>query len=248
MRTRGLSDHAQRAEALDKVYKTDYLLLVTESLIKAVEARLDQQPALANQAMHEGYILTAYFAEQLQVYLKQDRSMRFFYPEMIAALDLKREDARLSEVEFVSHAPVRQAKVVEQAPEPVIPHTTIDQAEQFYRDRDLEGARQLFLKALEETGNKPQHAQAYYGLARIAVLEKNPEMAERLFLRTIESQPEPQVKAWALVYLGRLSDAAGARDEAIRRYREALAVQGASAAAHDAAEQGVGKGFEKKSN
>ena len=61
--------------------------------------------------------------------------------------------------------------------------------------------------------------------------------------------PEPQVKAWALVYLARLSDdAAGNREHAAQRYREALAVEGASPAAHEAAEQGVQQSFEKKSN
>ena len=96
MRKRGLADHAQRAPALDESFKSDYLLLVTESLIKAVEARLDRKPAAVEQAMSEGYILTAYFAEQLPAYLKQEQAMRFYYPDMIAAIDLKREDARLA--------------------------------------------------------------------------------------------------------------------------------------------------------
>ncbi|MGA2575922.1 MAG: hypothetical protein ABSH24_07845 [Bryobacteraceae bacterium] len=250
MRKRGLADHAQRAPALDQSFKSDYLLLVTESLIKSIEARLDKQPAMVNQAMREGYILTAYFAEQLQAYLKQEEAMRFYYPEMIAAIDLKHEDARLAQIEFVSQAPVRQVKVVEppRPPEPKGAHKTLAQAEQLYADRDLEAARQLFLKALEETGERPLHAQAYYGLARIAALEKNPEMAERLFEKTLESGPEPQVKAWSLVYLARLSDAAGDREQATRRYREALAVEDASPAAHQAAEQGVQRSFEKKSN
>jgi tetratricopeptide (TPR) repeat protein len=254
MRKRGLSDHAQRAPALDQSFKSDYLLLVTESLIKAVEARLDKQPAGVNQAMREGYILTAYFAEQLPVFLKQEQAMRFYYPEMIAGIDLKREDARLSQIEFVAQAPTRQAKVasgLEGAPRPPEPkgaYKTLGQAEQFYADRDLEAARQLFLKALEESGDRPLHAKAYYGLARIAALERNPEMAERLFEKTLESEPEPQVKAWALVYLARLSDAAGDRPQATRRYREALAVEGASPAAREAAEQGVQRSFEKKSN
>jgi tetratricopeptide (TPR) repeat protein len=250
MRKSGLADHAQRAAALDQSFKSDYLLLVTESLIKAIEARLDRQPAMVNQAMREGYILTAYFAEQLQPYLKQEQAMRFYYPDMIAGIDLKREDARLSQIEFVSQAPVRQVQVVEppRPPEPKGAHKTLAQAEQLYTDRDLEAARQLFLKALEETGERPLHAQAYYGLARIAALERNPEMAERLFEKTLESGPEPQMKAWSLVYLARLSDAAGDREQATRRYREALAVEGASPAAREAAEQGVQRSFEKKSN
>ena len=120
MRTRGLGDHAQRAPALEASFKSDYLLLVTESLIKAVEARLDKQPAAVNEAMRQGYILTAFFSEQLQAYLKQEQAMRFYYPEMIAAINLKREDERLSQIEFVEHAPVRTVKFVASArpPEP----------------------------------------------------------------------------------------------------------------------------------
>ncbi len=249
-RTRGLADHAQRAPALDSSFKADYPLLVTESLIKAVEARMDRKPELANEAMRQGYILTAYFAEQMTAYLKQEQSMHFYYPTMISALDLKREDARLSGIEFVSEAPVRQIKVEHPAapPEPKGVYKTLAQAERFYTDRDLEGARQLYLKSLEESPETAAHAKAYYGLARIAALEKNPEMAEQLFEKTLESKPEPQVKAWTLVYLGRLADAAGEREVATRRYKEALAVEGASDAAMQAAEQGVQRSFAKKSN
>jgi tetratricopeptide (TPR) repeat protein len=240
MRTHGVVRPCATRPALDQSFKSDYLLLVTESLIKAVEARLDKQPALVNQAMLEGYILTAYFAEQLQAYLKQEQAMRFYYPEMIEAIDLKREDARLSQIEFASQAPVRQAKVVEHPP--ALPSrkgaTRRWRRPNSLPDRDLEAARQLFLKALEETSERPLHAQAYYGLARIAILERNPEMAERLFEKTLESAPEPQVKAWALVYLARLSDAAGERDRAVPALSEALAVEGASPAAHDAARTG----------
>jgi hypothetical protein len=47
------------------------------------------------------------------------------------------------------------------------------------------------------------------------------------------------VKAWAHVYLGRLADAAGERQEALRHYQAALAVEGGSAAARAAAEKGL---------
>lgn len=250
-RTRGLSDHAQRAQALDPSFKSDYPLLVTESLIKAIEARLDKRPGDVNQAMLEGYILTAFFSEHLQAYLHQEQAMRFYYPEMIAAIDLKREDRRLSEIDFVAQSPTRVVKPAAggeaRPPELKGAAKTISQAEQFYNDRDLEAARQLYLKALEESGDRPLHAQAYYGLARIALRERNPELADRLFEKTLESSPEAPIKAWSLVYLARLADAAGERAEAVRRYKEALAVEGASPAAHTAAEEGVRKSFEKKS-
>ena len=98
---------------------------------------------------------------------------------------------------------------------------------------------------LQETSEKPLHAKAYYGLARIAALQKDPETSEKLFLKLLDSSPEPQVKAWALVYLGRLADLAGERETAGRRYQAALEVQGASPAALKAAQQGLQESFKK---
>jgi len=102
------------------------------------------------------------------------------------------------------------------------------------------------LRVLRETAETPLHAHAYYGLARVAVLQKNPELAERLFQKALDSSPEPRIKAWVLVYLGRLSDAAGDREQATRHYQNALAVEGASATAHKAAEQGVQQAYRKE--
>lgn len=247
-RKRGLAEYAQRAPALDASFKSDYLLLVTESLIKAIESRLDRKPAAADQAMLEGYILTAYFAEELPVYEAQPQAMRFYYPDLIKAIDLKREYARVSQIEFVTQAHVRQAKMPAVKPPEHGAAETLEEAEQLYTDRNLEPARQRFLRVLQETGEKPLHAQGYYGLARIAVLEKHPELAEGLFQKALECEPAPPVRAWTLVYLGRLSDAAGEHQQAHQRYQEALAVAGASAAARQAAEQGAQRSLQEKSN
>jgi len=92
---------------------------------------------------------------------------------------------------------------------------------------------------LQQTDSPVMHATAYYGLARIAILQKDPEAAERLFKKTLELEPEPQVKSWALVYLGRLSIAAGDREQAAQYFQNALKVEGASPAAQQAASQGV---------
>ena len=84
-RKKGLVDHAMRAPALDESYKEDFLLLVTESLIKAVESRLDKKPEMVQQALRQGFILTPYFAEQLPVYEKQEQAMLLYYRDMVAA-------------------------------------------------------------------------------------------------------------------------------------------------------------------
>ena len=239
-RKRGLIDHAQRAQALGDAYKNDFLLLTTASAVKAVEARLDRKPQLVDEALKQGFILAPYFAEQLPVYEKQEQAMRFYYAAMVKAIDLLKEDARLKDLEFARDAPVRVRKVAPK-PEPELAGVvkTLDAAERLYTSRDLDKAKQAFMQAMGETGEKPVQAQAWYGLARIAVLQKDPELAQRLFEKTLESSPPPQVKAWTHVYLGRLADAAGEREQAVGHYKDALAAEGASEAARRAAEQGI---------
>jgi hypothetical protein len=48
------------------------------------------------------------------------------------------------------------------------------------------------------------------------------------------------------VYLGRLADAAGDREQARRHYQEAIAIEGASPAARQAAIEGAQRAFERK--
>ena len=106
-RKKPLIDFAQNAP-LPEIYKSDFLLLLSKSLIKAVEARLTRgkQQEMVDRALKEGYILTPYFAEQLPVYEKQEDALKGYFPDMVKAIDLKKEAARLEHVQFAA-APVR---------------------------------------------------------------------------------------------------------------------------------------------
>ncbi|MEX2263438.1 MAG: hypothetical protein WD696_15885 [Bryobacteraceae bacterium] len=246
---KSLIDYAQGAPALPKFYKEDFLLLATESLIKAVESRLSRsgRAAMVDQAVREGYILTAYFAEQLPEYEKQEQGMRLYFPELIEAIDLKKEVRRLDKVQFAAEPAMRKAKVVvaERKVELTGVFKTLEDAERLYGNRELDKAREAYLRVLQETDEKSLHAKSYYGLARIAVLQRDPSLAERLFQKILESQPDAEVKGWTLVYLGRLADAAGERDQAVKYYNDALSVTGASAGARKAAEKGAAETFKK---
>ena len=242
-----IADHALRAQALDQAFKDDFLLLTTESLIKAVEARLDGKPEGVRQAFHQGYILTPYFAEQLPAFEQDGQAMNLYYPEMVKAIDLFKEDKRIADLEFDKEPPKPALVPVpaRAAPPPLGGAAkTLDDAEQLYlaRDKDndnLEKAKKLYLEALLQTGDPPMQAAAYYGLGRIALLEHDPAAAEQLFHKALDTQPEPQVKAWVLVYLGRLSLAAVDRDEAAVYFQQALKVEGASDMARKAAGEGL---------
>jgi len=240
-RKKALGDHAQRARALPESYKEDFAELTTESLIKAVEARLDRKPDAVQQALREGFILAPYFAEQLTAFEKQEQAMVLYYPAMVSAIDLYKEEKRLAGVDFNSTPAVRAVKAAPPpAPAPLTGAAkTLEDAEQLYTTRDLDPAKKRYLEVLEQTDQKPMHAAAYYGLARIAVLQRDPETADRLFRKSLEQMPEPVVRAWDLVYLGKLSLAASERESAAEFFEKALQVEGASEKAREEAQKGL---------
>jgi tetratricopeptide (TPR) repeat protein len=241
-RKKPLAEHLDRARAINDAYKQDFLLLATESLIKAIEARLDKRPEDVQAALRQGYILTPYFAEALPVYEKQEAAMVLYYKDMVSAIDLMKEEKRLANVEFDRDPPpAHGVRTPAPPPPPALTGAakTLDDAEQLYTKRDLDAAKKLYLTVLEQTAEKPMQAAAYYGLARISALQKDPETAERLFQKSLDLGPEPPVKAWVLVYLGRLSLAAGEGAQAGKYFGEALQVAGASDMARKAAQDGM---------
>jgi tetratricopeptide (TPR) repeat protein len=244
MEKRSLLDIAVSAPALPEVFKTDFVLLATESLLKAIEARLDRTPQTVTAALEQGYVLAPFFAEQLPAFENQPQSLRYYFPEMISAINLKRETDRLQNVKFAAATSGRVAKapVLTQAPPPGSKSPAgklLGQAEDMYDNKDYDKAKPLFLRSLELTEAPGEHARAYYGLARIAALQKDPDLSERLFKKTLEMSPDPQVKAWSLVYLAKLSDIAGEREQARHNFEEALRVEGISKRAREEAEKGL---------
>ena len=100
---RVLQKYAEEAPALEEIYKNEFSLLVTKSLIKAIESRLmhgtDKRQAYINDALREGYILTPAFAELLPAYEKQPEAMSLYYPDLIGAIDIGKEKKRLRDVQ-----------------------------------------------------------------------------------------------------------------------------------------------------
>jgi tetratricopeptide (TPR) repeat protein len=243
---KGLIDYAQASEALDEHYKTDFLLLTGASLSKAIEARLARasvRTQMVEAALKEGYILTPAFAELLPEYEKQEQSLRLYFPELIKGINLRKEAKRLEAVDFVKTKPVRKARVVE-APAPAPPQLSgvakaIDDADLLIEKRDLAPARELLLGALKQSDEKKWHGRAYFGLARIATLQKDPETGFKLFETTLETSPEGSIQAWAHYYLGRLSELSSAPEDAIRHFDSALATQGISPKTRSLVEQAL---------
>ena len=91
----------------------------------------------------------------------------------------------------------------------------------------------------EQTADQTLHGRAYYGLARIAIRENQLHEAKQLFERTVENNPGPTISGWAHVYLGRIALHEKDDKKAKEQFTIALATEGISAQARDAAEKGL---------
>lgn len=240
-----LQRYAERAPALDEAYKIEFSLLVTKSLIKAVESRLmhgsDKRQAFVDQSMREGYILTAAFAELLPIYEKQPSAMRLYYPDLVNAIDVNKERKRLRSVQFAEAPP----KPV-QAPPPTPQQSnealhSLQQAQSLAAQHDVVNAKKLFQKSLEQTSDKRMQSEAYFGLAQAAVQERQAEQATSLFQKVIDLNADPGIVAWSHVYLGRLAMLRDESGQATEQFKKALAIDGAPDKAKEAAQNDLAK-------
>jgi tetratricopeptide (TPR) repeat protein len=236
-----LLEFAQQSPLLGDDYRSDFTRLAGMSLVYAVEARLESRAEgleTVEQAMREGFTLTGHFWEALPDYEKQETSFRLYFPKFFESIDLKRENQRAATIQFASKRAVRKVKAPPPPPEPKLSgvEARLSDAEALYMKRDLEAAATLFRQVMQESASDPQRAKAAYGLARVFALQKNPELSQLWFERTLELDPEPYERAWTHVYLARLAVAAKDPEAARTHYQAALAIAGSSEGARKAAQ------------
>lgn len=238
-----LARYAQQAPALDLAYKDDFSLLVTKCLIKAIGSKLmhesaEKRAVYVNQAVREGFILTAAFAELLPAYEKQPDSFRIYYPELISAVDVHKEEKRLKNVQFAQS--VAQRVVAAPAKMQIDPaEESLDAAEGMLEQHDFESAEKTFKKVLQQTSNKALQARAYYGLGLISLQEKRWDEALNLFQHTVGASPDSAAAGWSHYYLGQLQLKAGDTGQATSQFQMALKTAGISAKAREAVEKAM---------
>jgi hypothetical protein len=237
---------------MDEVFKHDTTLLVTESLIEAVEARMipakgkqakgkekgkekeeleSQRAQAVDAAMKQGYVLTQYFYNQLPNFEKGPAGLQDAFPNWLYDLDLDHEKKVARNIEFAKSA---HPEVVRLAPpKPAL----LDEAEKDLVGGNLAGAQQLAERALNEQKGDP--GRAFFILARTATMKGNMAEAHKYFARTVEVSKEPRVLAWSHIYLGRIFDLQDNRQAALDHYRSALNSGDLDPQARDAAEKGL---------
>lgn len=230
---------------MDENYKRDVSLLITESLIRAIEARTlgDGKATEAHRresvqaSQEEGYILTQHFYEQLVQFEKTPDSLRNDYGDFLLTIDIGQEKKRARTVSFRRQAAPELVQAGKA--KPVDP---LEVAEESLASGDLNGARQLADAALANP--QQDHARALFILARAATLGRDMQGARAYFERTLEVAHEPRMVAWSHIYLARILDLQESREEALKHYRAALAAGDDKTDTKTAAERGLHQPYE----
>jgi tetratricopeptide (TPR) repeat protein len=227
---------------MDDSFKTDSSLLVTECLIRAVEARTAkatdvQREQIVQSSVEQGFILTRYFYDALQAFEKDAPGLRTAYVDIVGNIDVGKEQKRAAQVQFASAADPELLSAGRTAETRLL----VD-AEQKLSSGDVATAQKLAQKALDE--KLEDRGRALFILAEAATASRDIQNATRYFQQALEAASEPKVVAWSHIYLGRIFDLQENRDAAVEQYRAALTAGAALPEAKAAAERGLAAPYE----
>jgi tetratricopeptide (TPR) repeat protein len=113
----------------------------------------------------------------------------------------------------------------------------------FFRGRYSE-AKLAYQAVLEKMD--PKSERALFGLAIVASNMRKPDLAEGYFQKTLETARDLRIVTWSHIYLGRLDDLRGKRQDALAQYRAASLTAAAFPMALRAVEAGQAEQFGPK--
>ncbi|MFZ0801655.1 MAG: tetratricopeptide repeat protein [Terriglobales bacterium] len=233
---------------MDEGFKQDASLLVTECLIRAIEVRTSgagkmtevQRQAAVEQSVKQGYVLTRYFYDALAKFEKGPVGLRNAYSEMIADIDLAKEQKLVALTKFSTEADPELLRVSRPAETRLLVS-----AEQHLSAGDSDGARKLAQEVLDTKSEDP--GRALFILAQVATMNRDLQGARNYFEQALGVAREPKVVAWSHIYLGRIFDLQEERAAALDHYRAALTAGTQLPEVKAAAERGLQKPYEPPS-
>ncbi len=259
---------------LEFFYKSDIVALMSESVIKAIEAHLyvipdpaptkprgtrsreedatydaekaayDAKTTVARDNLvtldeRQGWVLTRYFYNGLTMMQHNGDGLRDEMAPMIYGMDVQREKKAAQQILFVKSVPPDPLR-----PE-VQPHKIegMELAEQDLLKGDKDDAADIAEKALADPAG--DHATATYLLARIDLMEGDPDKASKGFQQTLALSKDPRTLAWSHIYLGRLYDTMDPpdREKAVAEYKAALVTRDSLPDTKQAAQSGIARPF-----
>ncbi len=239
-----------RTAPMADAYKNDISLMVNESLIRAIEARITipksnegGRAAYVLHSVEEGFVLTHYFYEGLAAFEKESVGMKDAYgAELLYNINLDREKKRARDTVFAKQASpeVISSSKVWSAP------SQLDAAEQKLALGDIAGARTIAEKVLQHNNGGDEPGRATFILARIATLSGNMEEARLGFQQAVQSVHDPRLLAWSHIYLGRIFDLQEQREAAVAEYQAALNAGDPTPDTRVAAERGLNAPYQPR--
>lgn len=234
-----------KSAPMDDAFKNNISLLVTECLVRAIEARTygtaktpeAERLKIVEDSDQEGYILTHYFYDTLLKFEKDPAGMRNAYADMLGNIDVAKESKRAAQTQFANEA----APELLHLARPKTEHLLLD-AERRLAAGDSETAQKLAQQALDEQEEDP--GRALFILAQIATSNGDMNGARTYFEQALEKAHEPKVVAWSHIYLGRIYDLQENRELAMNHYRAALNTGGTFPEVKSAAERGLQAPYE----
>ena len=259
-RKSGLLNSAAAAPRLPVEYRDDFVAFTDECLIKAVELRLrhiarDQLESALQDADQSGFILVRPFVAQLQKFEKAEPAMSYYFPDLIAGIDVDTEKKRTQGIRFAAAQLEDESEQFHgsQAGNSSELERWLAEGNREIASQDASAAKATFETALAKYPNDPR---AEYGLAIASVISGDGDRAKELFEKVVSApasmgqsgqgsvSSDPSAISWSHVYLGRMHDLADERDLALNEYRAALAVNGAPEAARIAAQNGIDTAYQ----
>jgi tetratricopeptide (TPR) repeat protein len=239
---------AVKTAPMDEAFKSDTSLLVTECLIRAVEARTPgtkvpeaEKEKTIEDSVEQGFILTRYFYEALTQFEKDPAGIRNVYGDMLGNIEVGKEQKRAAQVQFASSA---QSELLHLS-RPIEGKLLLT-AEQRLSAGDSATAQKLAQEALDEKSEDA--GRALFILAEVATMNRDMQGARDYFQRALEVASEPKVVAWSHIYLGRIFDLQEERSAALDHYRAALDSGASLPEVKAAAERGLQAPYEPPSH
>ncbi len=218
---------ASRGDRLDAEYaQRSAYFLITDSLVRAADARMDVLGLAARKASTEdeaiyqlslgydrGAVLVYHFYEQMKAFEAVGVNVRDYFTSMLKNIDFQRETGRLTEYEqrIARYKQFRTEAVLAPAPPPTISNADdklvarIVEADQMIKNRKYADAKAVLESALKE---KPNNARLLFGLAEVSskqasAMNESDPVEETLYAaveyyRQAAQNASPETEKWLM--------------------------------------------------
>jgi hypothetical protein len=256
---RPLFDVATRAPRLAPDLKDDLPSFFAECLVRAVELKLKRMSPGEREAAidtddADGYILVRPLFRVLANFEGSEPSMKLYFPDMVRAIDASAEVKRAQALKFAplddapktADATSEENVARQRKPQPTtIPNdaeaiAALTEGERRIAEKNPRAAESSFQRVLAKYPDQPR---AWYGLGLVALLDHDGVRAKEVFGRLTVGEhaatQDPLVLTWSHIYLARIYDDEGQREQAKTEYHAALDVTGGPEQARQAAQKAL---------